>query len=40
MQESKTGHPKGTNEGANGRYASVNGLDMCYEVHGTGRPLV
>src|SRR5262245_32946692 len=26
--------------GANGRYASVNGLNMYYEVHGTGRPLV
>lgn len=23
-----------------GRYASVNGLDMYYEVHGTGQPLV
>jgi pimeloyl-ACP methyl ester carboxylesterase len=23
-----------------GRYASVNGLDMYYEVHGRGRPLV
>jgi pimeloyl-ACP methyl ester carboxylesterase len=26
--------------GANGSYASVNCLDMCYEVHGEGRPLV
>jgi pimeloyl-ACP methyl ester carboxylesterase len=25
---------------ATGKYASVNGLDMYYEVHGTGRPLV
>ncbi len=25
---------------AAGSYASVNGLDMYYEVHGTGRPLV
>ncbi len=25
---------------APGRYASVNGLSMYYEVHGTGRPLV
>ena len=23
-----------------GGYASVNGLDMYYEIHGTGRPLV
>jgi pimeloyl-ACP methyl ester carboxylesterase len=23
-----------------GKYASVNGLDMYYEVHGTGRPLL
>ena len=23
-----------------GRYASVNGLNMYYEIHGTGRPLV
>jgi pimeloyl-ACP methyl ester carboxylesterase len=25
---------------AHGQYASVNGLTMYYEVHGTGRPLV
>jgi len=25
---------------AEGRTASVNGLDMYYEIHGTGRPLV
>jgi pimeloyl-ACP methyl ester carboxylesterase len=25
---------------ANGQYASVNGLNMYYEVHGAGRPLV
>ena len=23
-----------------GKYASVNGLNMYYEIHGTGRPLV
>jgi pimeloyl-ACP methyl ester carboxylesterase len=23
-----------------GRYATVNGLKMCYEIHGTGQPLV
>lgn len=27
-------------EVAPGRYASVNGLNMYYEVHGSGRPLV
>jgi len=25
---------------ADGRYAPVNGLDLYYEVHGDGRPLV
>ncbi len=25
---------------ASGSYFSVNGLDMSYEVHGAGRPLV
>lgn len=25
---------------ASGRYASINGLSMYYEIHGTGRPLV
>jgi pimeloyl-ACP methyl ester carboxylesterase len=25
---------------ANGKYATVNGLKMYYEIHGTGRPLV
>ena len=28
------------NEPAEGKYASVNGLKMYYEIHGTGRPLV
>jgi len=23
-----------------GSYASVNGLEMYYEIHGTGRPLI
>lgn len=40
MSETTTGRPSGTNEAAEGRYASVNGLDMYYEVHGTGSPLV
>jgi len=29
-----------TNMNANGGYAFVNGLNMYYEVHGTGQPLV
>ena len=28
------------NKNANGSYASVNGLNMYYEIHGTGRPLI
>src|SRR5215475_13739107 len=27
-------------QGANGKYAEVNGLKMYYEIHGSGRPLV
>ena len=29
-----------TNEGVKGQYATVNGLKMYYELHGTGKPLV
>ncbi len=29
-----------TNKDARGRYASVNGLNMYYEIHGTGKPLI
>src|SRR5262245_55343181 len=29
-----------TNAASHGRYATVNGLKMYYEVHGTGRPLL
>jgi hypothetical protein len=28
------------NKDGNGGYASVNGLNMYYEIHGTGQPLV
>lgn len=28
------------NKDAKGSYASVNGLNMYYEIHGTGRPLI
>src|SRR5215470_6093371 len=31
------GHQK---QGANGKYADVNGLRMYYEIHGSGQPLV
>jgi pimeloyl-ACP methyl ester carboxylesterase len=31
--------PKGS-EDAEGSYASVNGLEMYYEIHGAGKPLV
>jgi pimeloyl-ACP methyl ester carboxylesterase len=27
-------------DGARGDYAEVNGLEMYYEIHGTGQPLV
>ncbi len=35
-----TTNPKVTNKDAKGNYASVNGLNMYYEIHGTGTPLV
>src|SRR3712207_6215021 len=28
------------NDGSEGNYAEVNGLNMYYEIHGTGQPLV
>jgi len=42
MKTSKTQiKPKGVSrKDAKGSYASVNGLNMYYEVHGTGQPLV
>jgi pimeloyl-ACP methyl ester carboxylesterase len=39
MTKSAT-NPKVTNKNAAGSYASVNGLHMYYEIHGTGKPLV
>jgi pimeloyl-ACP methyl ester carboxylesterase len=30
----------GSLEGGKGRYAAVNGLNMYYEIHGTGKPLI
>jgi pimeloyl-ACP methyl ester carboxylesterase len=32
--------PKGTGQENIGRYAPVNGLELYYEIHGTGRPLI
>ncbi len=32
--------PRDASQTATGRFASVNGLKMYYEIHGTGRPLV
>ncbi len=29
-----------TNKNQRGRYASINGLDLYYEIHGSGQPLV
>src|SRR2546430_3112498 len=40
MTESTTRHPHERNKDAKGSYASVNGLNMYYEIHGTGKPLV
>ncbi|HBY94154.1 MAG: alpha/beta hydrolase [Ardenticatenaceae bacterium] len=39
MSKSTIG-PKVTNGDGKGKYAAVNGLQMYYEIHGTGRPLV
>ncbi|MBI1881006.1 MAG: alpha/beta hydrolase [Chloroflexi bacterium] len=33
-------NPKVTNKESQGSYASVNSLNMYYEIHGTGQPLV
>lgn len=40
MTESPLEHSHDTPEAAKGNYATVNGLKMYYEIHGTGRPLV
>jgi pimeloyl-ACP methyl ester carboxylesterase len=39
MNES-TINPRGANEEPGGSYAPVNGLNLYYEIHGTGKPLV
>src|SRR5215831_10905779 len=40
MTENMSGHSHAMNEETKGSYASVNGLAMYYEIHGTGFPLV
>ncbi len=40
MTENTIRHPHEMNKDAPGSYASVNGLNMYYEIHGTGKPLV
>ncbi len=40
MTESTTHHPHEMNKDDKGSYASVNGLNMYYEIHGSGKPLV
>ena len=40
MTESLLEHSHETSNEAKGNYATVNGLKMYYEIHGTGRPLV
>ena len=35
-----TNDPKGINKDVKGSYASVNGLNMYYEIHGAGKPLL
>ncbi len=40
MAKSTIEHPNEMNKDAKGSYATVNGLKMYYEIHGTGQPLV
>jgi pimeloyl-ACP methyl ester carboxylesterase len=40
MTKSPTEHPNEMNKEVKGGYVSVNGLEMYYEIHGTGKPLV
>ena len=35
-----TGNPKDATEASTGGYALVNGLNMYYEIHGVGEPLI
>jgi pimeloyl-ACP methyl ester carboxylesterase len=38
--EQNSGKTHATNEGANGSYAEVHGLQLYYEIHGAGEPLI
>src|SRR5438445_4918303 len=40
MTKSTIEHSNERSKDAKGSYASVNGLEMYYEIHGTGEPLV
>jgi len=40
MTQSMIEHENETITGSKGSYASMNGLNMYYEIHGTGKPLV
>jgi pimeloyl-ACP methyl ester carboxylesterase len=40
MMEQNNGKTHATNEGANGSYAEVHGLQLYYEIHGAGEPLI
>src|SRR6266496_3439197 len=40
MTKSTIEHSNERSKDAKGRYASVNGLEMYYEIHGSGEPLV
>jgi len=40
MTDQTARHPQEMNKDARGSYAPVNGLNIYYEIHGTGKPLV
>ena len=40
MTESTTRHSNEMNRGDKGRYAEIHGLNMYYEIHGEGFPLI
>lgn len=40
MTKSAIEHPNETSKDFRGRYAAVNGLNLYYEIHGTGIPLI
>ncbi|MDQ1255399.1 MAG: hypothetical protein QG646_4685 [Euryarchaeota archaeon] len=40
MTRATIGHPRATHSGSTGTYAMVNGLNLYYEIHGAGLPLI